>query len=61
MTDTFPAVSNFHRLFLKLNWFIWEIFGHNPSTILVSPVPTGYMLTSFGFPLLKRGMFYRFL
>ena len=36
-------------------------FWASPVEILVFASPTGYMLTSSGFPLLNSGIFYKFL
>ena len=36
-------------------------FWAYPFDILVIPSPTGYMLASFGFPLIKWDKFYKFL
>ena len=43
------------------NTLIASRIGKAASVIQVFASPTGYMLTSFGFPLLNWGIFYRFL
>ena len=58
---TKPKKKKLKKKHIPLGTVIGEIFGHNRLVeILVFATPTGYMLTTSGFPLLNWGIFYRF-